>query len=179
MSVAVARSPHASQIASQPEPYVAEKVAQELVQQAESSSLRNPHDIPSFNSSDFVNPECPVLYLPPLLSSLPERLPPLQIVSPYPPLTTETRLPDIDPASLSLHKALHLFKPITEDYAGVPYQDAFNWSELTLPTDEERDWYCVVFRSKRKAGSDGGALYEADKLAHEEAIQNGGVSRLV
>ncbi|KAF9000858.1 Carboxylesterase family-domain-containing protein [Cyathus striatus] len=87
----------------------------------------------------------------------------------------QTRLPDIDPASLSMHKALHLFKPITENYAGAPYQDAFNWPELTLPEDEERDWYCVVFRSKRKAGSNGGALYEADKAAHEEAVQNGGL----
>ena len=26
----------------------------------------------------------------------------------------------------------------------------------TLPADEEREWYCVAFRSKRKEGSDSG-----------------------
>lgn len=67
---------------------------------------------------------------------------------------------------------------------------------MDLPLEEEREWYCVAFRSKRKDGSDGGrkcphlskvgdmrslrlhniALYDADKLAHEEAVRNGGVS---
>jgi hypothetical protein len=55
---------------------------------------------------------------------------------------------------LSLHKALHHFKPSSPDYAITAYDQAFNWSELRLPKDEEREWYCVVFRSKRKAGSD-------------------------
>ena len=68
---------------------------------------------------------------------------------------TEIRLPDIDPTSLSLHKALHHFKPVTPDYAKTPYDQAFNWSELRLPKDEEREWFCAAFRSKRKAGSDG------------------------
>jgi hypothetical protein len=68
---------------------------------------------------------------------------------------TEARLPDIDPTSLSLHKALHHFKPITPDYANTPYDQAFNWSELKLPKDEEGEWFCAAFRSKRKAGSDG------------------------
>jgi hypothetical protein len=72
-------------------------------------------------------------------------------------LVTETRLPDIDPTSLSLHKALHHFKPLTTDYADTPYALAFNWSELVLPENEEREWYCVVFRSKRKTGSDSGS----------------------
>ena len=67
---------------------------------------------------------------------------------------TETRLPDIDPISLSLHKALHHFKPTSPDYADTAYEQAFNWFELRLPKDEEREWYCVVFRSKRKSGSD-------------------------
>lgn len=97
-----------------------------------------------------------MLYLPPLLSSLPDQLAPIPIDSAKPPLVTETRLPDIDPASLSLHKALHHFTPLDTNYAATPYADAFNWSELVLPENEEREWYCVVFRSKRKAGSDGG-----------------------
>ena len=124
--------------------------------QSPAQQPRNPHDLPTFNSKTLTEPEAPILYLPPLLSSLPERFPSLTVQPQNRPLVTETRLPDIDPVSLSLHKALHHFKPITADYADTPYADAFNWSELVLPEDEEREWYCVVFRSKRKAGSDGG-----------------------
>ncbi|KAF6761171.1 hypothetical protein DFP72DRAFT_880305 [Ephemerocybe angulata] len=121
----------------------------------EASAERDPHTIPSFELKEH---KVPVLYLPPLLSSLPERIPPHNLPKEYPPLVTETRLPDIDPASLSLHKALHHYKP-----------------ELELPEDEEREWYCVAFKSQRKAGSNGDALYEADKYAHEEAVHNGGL----
>ncbi|GLB37093.1 hypothetical protein LshimejAT787_0401440 [Lyophyllum shimeji] len=140
-----------------------------------SSSKRDPHELPTFGSSSLTRPRAPVLYLPPLLSSLPHHYSSGPIPSDHPPLVTETRLPDIDPTSLSLHKALHHFKPVDADYVSKPYAEAFNWSELVLPEDEEREWYCVVFRSKRKAGSDGGALYDADKLAHEEAVRNGGL----
>ncbi|TFK25721.1 hypothetical protein FA15DRAFT_589948 [Coprinopsis marcescibilis] len=135
---------------------------------------RDPHALPSFELKEH---KVPVLYLPPLLSALPERVPPVEVQTPADssPLTTETRLPDIDPASLSLHKSLHHFQPITSDYAEVPYEDGFNWSELRLPEDEEREWYCVAFKSQRKAGSNGDSLYEADKLAHEEAVCNGGL----
>ncbi|KAF5348625.1 hypothetical protein D9758_006853 [Tetrapyrgos nigripes] len=136
---------------------------------------RDPHDIPTFDSTSLTLPKQPVLYLPPLLSSLPAKIPAQPVSSIYPPLVTETRLPDIDPASLSLHKALHHFRPLNRDYAALPYADAFNWSELALPSEDEREWYCVVFRSKRKAGSDGGSLYEADRKAHEEAVSNGGL----
>jgi len=136
---------------------------------------REPHRLPNFDSpSSFATP---VLYLPPLLSPLPDRYsvahPPLN--PSFSPLIIETRLPDIDPASLSLHKALHYFKPLSPDYANTAYGQAFNWSELRLPKDEGREWYCVAFRSKRKAGSDGTSLYDADRLAHEEAIRNGGL----
>lgn len=121
---------------------------------------RDPHTLPKFDSQSLAAPKAPVLYLPPLLSSPPETTgsviedPAVELE--FPPLITETRLPDIDPASLSLHKALHWFKPVTPDYAATPYPEAFNWSELVLPESEERDWYCVVFRSKRAAGSDSG-----------------------
>ncbi|KAF7311346.1 UPF0643 protein [Mycena kentingensis (nom. inval.)] len=131
----------------------------------------NPHNLPNFDKRS----RSPVLYLPPLLSSLPRDVEELPRLGDNPPLVTETRLPDIDPCSLSLHKALHRFTPITADYASVPYTEAFNWDELSLPVDEEREWYCVVFRSRRKAGSDGDALYEADKHAHQEAVSNGGL----
>ncbi|KAJ7725832.1 hypothetical protein DFH07DRAFT_758523 [Mycena maculata] len=131
----------------------------------------DPHNVPVFDAKKLA----PVLYLPPLLSSLPETYPSIPIPTENPPLITQTRLPDIDPASLSLHKALHHFRPYTESYAETPYGEAFNWDQLVLPEYEERDWYCVVFRSKRKAGSDGDSLYEADKKAHEEAVHNGGL----
>jgi len=157
------------------------------------SSLRDPHSLPSFDS---LTSNAPVLYLPPLLSSLPYKIPHHNLPSLYPPLITETRLPDIDPVSLSLHKALHYFRPLSSDYANTPYSDAFNWSELVLPADEEREWYCVVFRSKRAPGSESGrkssfgfpvpslivfslALYEADKYAHQEAVLNGGVRTII
>jgi hypothetical protein len=98
------------------------------------------------------------------LSSLPEKIniqPEEKLAhAEFPPIVTETRLPNIDPASLSLHKALHRFRPLTPDYAGTPYGEAFNWEELVLPEGEERDWYCVVFRSRRKPGSDGGCEFD-------------------
>ncbi|KAF9049720.1 hypothetical protein BJ165DRAFT_941442 [Panaeolus papilionaceus] len=146
----------------------------QLVAGSSSKQTQDPHLLPDFkNAQPFSEP---VLYLPPLLSSLPanvQHVPPTKLENP--PLVTDTRLPDIDPASLSLHKALHHFKPLDASYADTPYAQAFNWSELSLPESEEREWYCVVFRSKRKPASDGLSLYEADKLAHEEAVQNGGL----
>lgn len=117
---------------------------------------RDPHVIPTFTTESLTKPSSTVLYLPPLLSSLPHDLPIHPISLDRPPLVTETRLPDIDPVSLSLHKALHYFRPLSEDYAALPYALAFNWSELQLAEDEEREWYAVVFRSRRKKGSDSG-----------------------
>ena len=157
---------------------------------------RDPHNIPSFSSQSKF--DAPVLYLPPLLSSLPDGFSveeaPSNSESSFLPVMTKTRLPDIDPTSLSLHRALHFFKPLNPDYANTAYDQAFNWSQLRLPESEEREWYCVAFRSKRKAGIDEiceyyyfgnaalkcilmsiTAMYTADKLAHEEAIRSGGV----
>lgn len=128
-----------------------------LTSTAESSSTqRDPHSFPSFDSTTLTDPQEPVLYLPPLLSNLPERFPSEALPLQNPPLVTDTRLPDIDPASLSLHKALHHFRPLNSSYASTDYGEAFNWSELVLPEGEEREWYAVVFRSKRKADSDSG-----------------------
>lgn len=116
---------------------------------------RDPHVVPSFTSQSLTKPSSTVLYLPPLLSSLPQDLSIAPVSSlDRPPLVTETRLPDIDPVSLSLHKALHHFRPLSDEYADLPYALAFNWSELELPEDEEREWYAVVFRSRREKDSD-------------------------
>ncbi|KAH9839397.1 uncharacterized protein C8Q71DRAFT_510071 [Rhodofomes roseus] len=128
------------------------------------------------------SPAEPILYLPPILSLLPleYRQPPTPPTEspnrgPHTPLSTESHLPSIDEASLALHHALHRFRAVTPDYALLPYPEAFNWDEIELPEDAEHEWYCVVFNSKRRAGSDGGGLYSADRLAHEEAVQNGGL----
>lgn len=114
---------------------------------------RDPHDLPTFDANG--EPTTPIMYLPPLLSSLPHGTSIMDIGSTSA-LSTETHLPDIDPASLSLHKALHKFSPVSDAYADLPYAEGFNWSELELPEDEEREWYIVAFRSKRRDGSDGG-----------------------
>lgn len=119
----------------------------------QSQSSRDPHDLPDFSGSNL--PTSPVLFLPPLLSSLPYGFSHTPAPSPdQAPLTTETHLPDIDPASLSLHKALHYFSPVNPHYATQPYAESFNWDSLKLPEDEEREWYVVAFRSRRMPGSD-------------------------
>ncbi|KAI9509408.1 hypothetical protein F5148DRAFT_759662 [Russula earlei] len=157
---------------------------------------RNPHELPVFGTETLTNPGQPILYLPPILSSLPHTYGESKITASTAgrlPKATEAHLPYIDAASLSLHKALHNFTPVTEKYASTSYAEAFNWDELDLPEDDEHDWYCVAFRSLRKPDSESGgtstllkenlmtrpnhpsALYEADRAAHEEAVQNGGL----
>jgi hypothetical protein len=118
-----------------------------------SHSKRDPHDLPDFSNPN--PPTSPVLFLPPRLFSLPYD--PTHTPAPsadQPPLINETNL---DPASLSLHRALHHFSPITPYYATQPYADSFNWASLVLPEDQEREWYAVVFKSKRRPGSDSGS----------------------
>ncbi len=117
----------------------------------------DPHDPPYLGKQAPVHSDQPILYLPPLLSSLPCSFPTHTHASTdRVPKTTEARLPDIDPASLSLHRALHDFCPLTENYAATSYAEAFNWGELELPEEDEHDWYCVAFRSIRKLGSESG-----------------------
>ncbi|KAF8706208.1 hypothetical protein RHS03_05129, partial [Rhizoctonia solani] len=160
---------------------------------------RDPHALPTYTNETFHDPQEPVLFLPPLLSALPaslssrekhhdrsSKLAALPKLPPHPDRLgpTATRLPDIDPASLSLHRALHFLKS-RKGFATLPYPEVFNWDEISaayhsdldkVPDGElEREWYVVAFRSKRKPGSDSAALYDADRLAHEEAVQNGGL----
>ncbi|GAA6032454.1 hypothetical protein JCM8097_008185 [Rhodosporidiobolus ruineniae] len=134
------------------------------------------------------------LYLPPLLSLLPESVTssalPSRAASPTNPETavsyTLSRLPSIDKASLSLHRALHAFRPTTPLYAIHPYPDSFNWDELVLEDveeagdvlDIEREWYIVAFRSQRRRDleeHEAKELYEKDRAAHEEAVTHGGL----
>lgn len=120
------------------------------------------------------------LNLPPLLSLLPTGTPSIEPVLAFdfnlPKVGyTTSRLPSIDPASISLHNALYHFKPISRDYAYSDYKDAFNWNELILDVNVEREWYIVAFRSTRAKGSISQNLYEADREAHEEAVAAGGL----
>lgn len=98
--------------------------------------------------------------LPPLLSRLPPALlaSPESVPIPITPLKadftndgiteskfevgyTESHLPAIDTASLALHYALYKFRVLDlEHYATAPYEQAFNWKEIQLPLELEREW---------------------------------------
>ena len=136
-------------------------------------SAHDPHRLPTFDSTTLISPPEPILYLPPLLSSLPVGYSHVPKPSPhYGHIDLENRLPEIDPLSLQLHKALHAFRPVTEEYSVTPYPKAFNWDELSLPEDAESEWYAVVFRSKRRKGSDGGREYSARNTHGHPPILN-------
>lgn len=88
--------------------------------------------------------------LPPLLSRLPTALLAFPASPPAPVSTstaalpvgyTQSRLPSIDPSSLALHYALYKFQVTNlENYARLPYEEAFNWQDLLLPEELEREW---------------------------------------
>ncbi|GAA5903662.1 uncharacterized protein JCM6883_005073 [Sporobolomyces salmoneus] len=131
-------------------------------------------------------PGLEILHLPPLLSLLPPSLKPASTPTSSSSLAnyTDSSLPSITPLSISLHRALHSLRPLTPLYAISPYSESFNWSELELKglTEQElvreREWYIVAFRSKRREGfteEEREALYAADREAHEEATQAGGL----
>ncbi|KAK4685862.1 hypothetical protein P7C73_g4284, partial [Tremellales sp. Uapishka_1] len=128
------------------------------------------HQLPDLSSTPII-PSDPILFLPPLLSPLPSQINDDAIAID----DFNTRLPHIDPASLALHQTLHFFRPSSDKYASTPYNEAFNWSSLNLPANIYREWYCVVFRSRRKPSSSSLSLYRADREAHEEAVHNGGL----
>ncbi|GJE94497.1 hypothetical protein PsYK624_106670 [Phanerochaete sordida] len=115
----------------------------------------------------------PTLYLPPLLSLSLDELCIPEPTSSFRPYTTYQ--PDLAAATLALHRALHHFRPITEQHADMPFDEAFNWDELSLPEDTEREWFAVVTHSKAKSGTTDGPLYEVNKHAHEEALRHGGL----
>ena len=156
------------------QPSVAES-SQPESQAVATTTKRDPHALPTFERRSV----SPILYLPPMLSSLPEGVAhpgyPLSSPASTPgapgPRSTESRLPTIDQASLALHHALHAFRPASGEYSTLPYAEAFNWAELELPADEEREWYCVAFRSKRKEGSDGGRELPFLSLQHTEVVE--------
>jgi hypothetical protein len=102
----------------------------------------------------------------------------------FPPLSLPTPSPhqSIDAASASLLSSLISSFEITSPDGkphSRPYFQAFSFSQLRLPRDTQREWYCVFFRStKRLEGDRVGVdeLYLADKIAYTEAVKSGGVS---
>ncbi|KAM0789538.1 hypothetical protein ACM66B_000352 [Microbotryomycetes sp. NB124-2] len=146
-------------------------------QKRESSSKRRLTDRPDLRRT----PSAELLYLPPLLSLLPTHSQHLSSGESdddeFKPKVSYTlsRLPDVDNASIALHRALHELRPLTSDYAHESYEEAFNWNELRMPLELEREWYIVAFRSTRAPDSPSRDLYEADRAAHEEAVTAGGL----
>ncbi|KAI6195115.1 hypothetical protein M3Y96_01196600 [Aphelenchoides besseyi] len=74
-------------------------------------------------------------------------------------------------------KSLPYLHTVTRDYFHMPIETTFNWDEVAdrLGIDEKGDWFIVAFRSVRKPSADTQALYNADALAHQEAIESGGL----
>jgi hypothetical protein len=105
------------------------------------------HHLPPNETS--LIPSSPILYLPPLLSPLPVHVsrqsPPRDGPSHEVLAEFATRLPDIDPASLDLHQALHHFRPLKGGYALEPYQEAFNWSELVCHFPSPHDSMLIPY----------------------------------
>lgn len=125
--------------------------------QSRARTLAAPPPPPPLSRQSAPDPEKELIHLPPLLSLLPlkyagrkeesslSNLNKLDIPTTFdfdrPTVGfTSSRLAQVDDASVALHDALYAFKPVTKDYALVPYESAFNWDELVLPLQVEREW---------------------------------------
>ena len=67
----------------------------------------------------------------------------------------------------------HNLGPGGPDYATLPIEQAFNWSEVLAAVDDGR-WFLVVFRSVLLEGADRGRLKEYDDRAHADAATSPG-----
>ncbi|KIP11615.1 hypothetical protein PHLGIDRAFT_457821 [Phlebiopsis gigantea 11061_1 CR5-6] len=119
----------------------------------------------------------PILYLPPVHISVPShsaetyRIDARGVYSPL-------RCPaanDVQASTIALHKALHQFRPVTDEHAQMPYAEVFNWGELLLPLDMEHEWYAVACHSTCENGDLGGPSYDLDEKTHSEALRSGGL----
>jgi hypothetical protein len=76
------------------------------------------------------------------------------------------------------HDNILEFKPIVENYAVVPIQEAFDWQGILQTITEQRNlapdfpFYLADFPSKRLPGVDETALHEFDHHAHLEALKS-------
>ncbi|KAI9720982.1 MAG: hypothetical protein M1828_005454 [Chrysothrix sp. TS-e1954] len=116
------------------------------------------------------------------------------------PSYTNARLPRLDEFGRLAWEALHHLRPLSpkpankstahqifephpshdshfakEDFSTESIDLDFNWSELQIPSTLQGTLHGVVFRSRRAPGSTSTDLYEADRLAHEEAVNSGGL----
>ena len=64
--------------------------------------------------------------------------------------------------------ALDRLQPISDRYATLPIEDAFDWSAVGRQLGVG-EWYLVVFRSVRRPGADEDRLTAFDEAAHVEA----------
>ncbi|KAL1919453.1 uncharacterized protein VTP21DRAFT_2146 [Calcarisporiella thermophila] len=88
----------------------------------------------------------------------------------------------IDPSQLvltpadheMLREAEHL-KTRTLDYMVAPLEDIFDWDDLGRRLKSDGEWFVVAFRSIRSASADNELLFNADRMAHEEAKHSGGL----
>jgi hypothetical protein len=93
----------------------------------------------------------------------------------------QQQIPHLRPVDYAFcERALDHFHAITPAYFSTPLPEAFNWDETAerLGKDYEGDWFIVAFRSIRSENADHQQLYNADALAHEEAIQSGGLLKV-
>ena len=113
----------------------------------------------------------------------------LLVVSPY---TSRSHLLDLNSVNAPdqlVAKALTSMKPIRDDYATASYKEAFNWNEVMgvlqgLVKEEQHEWkerslYVVVFMSQVPPTTDKSYLGRLDEKSHEEAMESGGLLKLV
>ena len=64
--------------------------------------------------------------------------------------------------------ALAALKPISDAYATLPIEAAFDWTDVAAQLGAG-EWYMVAFRSIRRFGCDDARLCDYDERAHLEA----------
>lgn len=109
----------------------------------------------------------------------------LLVVSPY---HSRSHLLDLSSVSLEnqlMARSLTSMRAVRYDYATVAYDMAFNWPDVveylrSLLLAEKHSFgasrfYIVVFRSQVPRSTDRSRLGVLDELAHEEAMQSGGL----
>jgi hypothetical protein len=65
--------------------------------------------------------------------------------------------------------ALDRLQPISDRYATLPIEQAFDWSAVGAQLGAG-EWYLVAFRSVRRANADEARLNAFDERAHAEAV---------
>jgi hypothetical protein len=95
-------------------------------------------------------------------------------VSETSPFLRENQVPEL----ATEHDNILEIKPIVENYAVAPIQEAFDWQGILQTITGLRNlapgypFYLVDFPSKRLPGIDETALHEYDDLSHLEALQS-------